>query len=1327
MDSLSPATSVIAVIQLSASIVNICGSYIWDVKNAREDIVALQGAVAGLEGVLQQLKELLQGPTGARLSTSHTLARDISKCLFVRWRELTKDIEKYKSSFTLSLQVDQTALITGIAQTNDVIDRNLDIGKLPVAHGAEFGSYMDQHEDECLEGTRAQLRQQIAEWSVTPQGKCIFWLKVMAGTGKSTVSRTVAKSFKEANLLGASFFFKRGEGDRGNAIKMFPTITRQLTVNLPQLLPGVRKAINDNPDIGTKSLREQFNKLLLQPLLSLKSSAHQIPTRVIVIDALDECEQDNDIRTILLLLPQLGMASNVHLRIFLTSRPELSIRLGFLEIADRNYQDLALHEIPAEVTEHDIFLFINHRLLNIKRDRSLPVDWPEDTDIQTIVMLSTPLFIFAATMCRIFEDPQWDPVDSLAEVLSHRNDASKLDGTYLPVLNQLLTKQSEKQKKQLVQEFQEVVGTIVMLQSPLSIISLSRLINLPERMVSLRLNSLHSVLSVPDDANLPVRLFHLSFRDFLINSETREKTPFWVNEEDTHQKLAKQCLAICHSLTRNLCGLPSDGTPRVYIDRQTIDHYLSPELQYSCRYWVHHLVNSKDLTSATYDALSFLEEHFLHWVEAMSILGLASEIVEIINLLQSFEHRHKNHELSEFLQDAKRFVLRNGQIADDVPLQIYCSGLVFAPRQSIVRGKLERELPDWLCRLPEVEEAWSAELQTFESHSDPVQSVSFTRDGRLMASGSSDNTVRLWDPVTGTLQHTLDGHSGWVWSVTFSLDGRLLASASFDQIVKLWNPATGALQHTLMGHSSSVWSVAFSPDSHLLASSSSDNTIKLWDPATGTPQRTLEGHTDWVLSVAFSPDGRLLASGSSDQTVKLWVSTMGALQNTLKGHSGSVRSVAFSLNNQLLASGSSDNTVKLWDFTTGTLQHTLESHVDWVLSVAFSPNSRLLASGSSDNTVKLWDPAKGTLLHTLKGHSGYIWSVAFSPSGRLLASGSSDNTVKLWDPTMNDLQHILKDHSGPVRSVSFTRDGQLMASSSSDNTVKLWDFATGTLLHTLEGHSGSVRSAAFSYNGGLLASGSDDQIVKLWNPATGALQNSLKGHWGSVRSVAFSPNDQLLASGSSDNTIKLWNPATGVLQHTLEGHTGSVLSVTFSPDGRLLASGSSVAFSPYGQLLEPGSTYTTVKLWDPATGTLQHTLEGHSGSVQSVAFSFDGRLLASSSSDETVKFWDAATGALRQTLNVKEVITSLEFSKDGSHLNTNLGSLTIRSWCDKHTCNTPNTDANIFLLEGQWVTLGGEKVLWLPPEHRPHCSAVKDNTLILGHASGRISFIGFMG
>jgi hypothetical protein len=251
------------------------------------------------------------------------------------------------------------------------------------------------------------------------------------------------------------------------------------------------------------------------------------------------------------------------------------------------------------------------------------------------VALSVPLFIFAATICRIFEDPDWDPLDSLPDILTHQRDESKLDVTYLPVLDRLLNRQGEKQKKQLVQQFQQVVGAIVILESPLSVISLSRLIGLTERVVHLRLNPLHSVLSVPDDDTLPVRLFHLSFRDFLLDSETRKKTPFWVNEKEMHSSLTTRCLLVCGDLRKNICGLPSDGTQRVDIDQQTIDHCLSPELQYSCRYWAHHLMQCTDLHSMIDGALSFLREHFLHWVEAMNLLGVGSEVVGIINLLQT--------------------------------------------------------------------------------------------------------------------------------------------------------------------------------------------------------------------------------------------------------------------------------------------------------------------------------------------------------------------------------------------------------------------------------------------------------------------------------------------------------------------------------------------------------------------------------------------------------------------------------------------------------------------------------------------------------------------
>lgn len=492
---------------------------------------------------------------------------------------------------------------------------------------------MDQHEDECLPGTRTELLCQIAEWAVSPQGKCIFWLNGMAGTGKSTISRTTAKSFKETKLLGASFFFKRGEGDRGNAMKLFSTITRQLVVRLPQLIPGVQRALDDDPDVVGKSLKEQFDKLLLQPLLRLEASYLPTPTLVIIIDALDECERDEDIRIILQLLPQLRDLKAVRLRFLLTSRPEWPILREFSKTTRHEHDILVLHEIDKSAIEHDISLFLRHRLSAISADRSLPAGWPGDTTIRSLVKLSVPLFIFATTACRILEDPQWDPVDSLAEILGHRNDGSQFSGTYLPVLNRLLKGQSRNQERKLIQEYQEILGAIVMLESPLSVVSLSHLLSVTEGQIDRRLKSLHSVLNIPGDLARPVRLFHLSFRDFLLDQETRG-SPFWVDEKQTHQRLTTRCLYVCDTLRKNICGVKY-GTKRVEIDRQVIDHSISPELQYSCRYWAHHLTQSKLTVAAMDNALSFLEKHFLHWIEAMSLLGLVSEVFGIISVLQA--------------------------------------------------------------------------------------------------------------------------------------------------------------------------------------------------------------------------------------------------------------------------------------------------------------------------------------------------------------------------------------------------------------------------------------------------------------------------------------------------------------------------------------------------------------------------------------------------------------------------------------------------------------------------------------------------------------------
>ena len=599
------------------------------------------------------------------------------------------------------------------------------------------------------------------------------------------------------------------------------------------------------------------------------------------------------------------------------------------------------------------------------------------------------------------------------------------------------------------------------------------------------------------------------------------------------------------------------------------------------------------------------------------------------------------------------------------------------------------------------------------------RAVAFSPDSTRLALASAIG-IWLYDVATGTEVALLGGHTGGVTSVAFSSDGTMLASGSEDETVKLWVVATHTNIATLRGHTDGVWSVAFSPDGKLLASGAgdpvvhfpADNTVKLWDVATNTNIATLEGHEGRVSSVAFSPDGKMLAAGSDDETVKLWDMETNTNTATLEGHTDRVNSVAFSPNGKLLASGGGtfDETVKLWDVETNTNTVTLEGHTDGVSSVAFSPDGKILASGvgdaffpeffpeSSDNRVKLWDVASGEPIASLGGHTGEVWSVMFSPDGTMLASagGTFDNTVKLWDVGSDEPIASLEGHMDVVSSVAFLSDGTRLAArsgitillwnvdsgdqitipeghalssdgtrlavvSEDDGTILLWDVDSGELITSLERHENYwVNSVSFAPDGTRLASGAGSldgtMLLLLWDVESGKLIATLEGHenyW--LRSETFSPDGTTLASRIWDGTILLWDVDSGELITSLEGHTGGILraggisALAFSPDGATLASGSdntillwdvetreiiatlegplsgisALAFSSNGATLASGSG-NTILLWDMETREIIATLEGHADWVNSVSFAPNGATLASGAGDGTILLWDVA-------------------------------------------------------------------------------------------------------
>ena len=348
--------------------------------------------------------------------------------------------------------------------------------------------------------------------------------------------------------------------------------------------------------------------------------------------------------------------------------------------------------------------------------------------------------------------------------------------------------------------------------------------------------------------------------------------------------------------------------------------------------------------------------------------------MDIVDILDCLEEKDLNDNQKEEISKNLHFIDQKNILPKEIDLQ----------EQGIKSSKLM--------------ESWKL-LRTLQSHSGDVNSVSISKDGLKIVSGSDDKTIKIWEVSSGKLLKSLDSHSDIVNCVCFSNDGSKIASGSYDDTIKIWEVQSGNLLKSYE-NGNRVRSVCFSPNGSYIACSYGEE-IKLWDVSTGNLLSKLEGHSKTVNSICFSFDGSRIASGSNDKTVKLFNVSPGKLLQTFKGHLDNVNSVCFSGDCSKIVSGSNDKTINLWDISTGKWLKTFEGHLKFVKSVCFSPDGIILASGSYDCTIKLWDVSTGKLLKTLE-NSDATESVSFSENGAILVSGDLDKNVKIWSCLANE-------------------------------------------------------------------------------------------------------------------------------------------------------------------------------------------------------------------------------------------------------------------------------------------------------------------------------------